>query len=77
MGKVQIVRVSEASFVGDDGRQVYGKYIYVVPVDGTCPSRRLFMTADRLLNMEYDPTPFDTVLLFENGMGRVVDIIKA
>jgi len=76
MGKFKIVRVSEASFLGDDDNEVHGKYIYVVPVDGAGSSRRIFLTSDRLLNMEYVPKAFDEVYVFENSMGRVVDIIK-
>lgn len=77
MGKVKIVRVREASFVGDDGKEISGRYIYVVPEDGGSAPRRLFLSDNRLLDIEYVPAMGDVVYLFEGRMGAIVDILKA
>lgn len=77
MGRCRVIRVSDASFVGQDGRQVTGIYVYVVAQDSAAPPRRFFFTAQRRASLVHDPQVGDEVYLIQNDMGRVVDILLA
>lgn len=75
---LKIIKVVESSFTGDDGTEVEGTYVYLVPTDaksGTQPER-VFLSTERLSSMDYKPKFGDTVYLFRNSYGRVVDILK-
>ena len=75
---MKIVKVAASSFTGDDGTEIKGSYVYLVPTDGkdgTQPER-VFLSDERLASMEYTPKFGDTVYLFRNGYGRVIDILK-
>ncbi len=75
---VKIVKISDASFTGGDGAVVSGLHLYVVPVDSRSGAQpeRIFLSADRLLEMGYEPKEGDTVYVFRNGNGRVIDLLK-
>ena len=75
---MKIIKVVESSFTGDDGKEVQGVYVYLVPADpkdGGQPER-VFLSHDRLATMGYTPKFGDTVYLLRNGYGRVIDILK-
>ena len=76
---VKIVKVCPASFVGDDGKEIEGSYIYVVPSSNQANAQpeRIFLSDDKLAGMAYEPKYGDIVYLFRNGFGRVIDILKA
>lgn len=73
--EVRIKKISAAQFTGDDGKEVVGQYIYVLPVGGG-NMKRMFFSADRLLNMEYEPVVGDKVYVVENDLGRAVELLK-
>ena len=73
--EVRIMKISDSSFIGDDGKEVVGKHIYVMPVMGG-NMQRLFFSADRLLNMSYDPVVGDVVYVVVNELGRTVELLK-
>lgn len=78
MGAVKIVKISPTEFEGSDGIIVEGIHIYVVPVGGTSGvPERLFVSDDRLAQLEYQPKVNDTVYVFRTQRGGVQDIIKA
>ena len=77
MNKVKVIKVKQADFEGDDGKQVTGQYVYVVPVEGNDEPRRLFLSDARLLDLDHVPVVGDEVYLFASSMGRIVDIVKA
>lgn len=75
---MKVIKVMESNFTGDDGKEVQGIYVYLVPADpkeGGQPER-VFLSNERLLGMSYTPKFGDTVYLFRNGYGRVIDILK-
>lgn len=78
----KIFRVEDGSFVGSDGRDVNGCFIYLVPVlladygDARQP-RRVFLNESTVESMGYTPTAGDEVYLFMNNNGRIVSILKA
>ena len=74
---MKIIKVSAASFEGDNGETITGTYVYLIPTDGNSTSERVFLSDERLASMDYMPKFGDTVYLFKNGYGRVVDIVKA
>lgn len=76
---VKIVKVCPASFVGDDCKEIEGIYIYVVPSGNQANAQpeRIFLSDDKLAGMAYEPKYGDTVYLFRNAYGRVIDILKA
>lgn len=78
MGAVQIVKISQTVFVGDDGKEVEGRHVYVVPVDGT-PGlpERIFLSDDRAAKIEYQPREGDKVYVFRTARGSLQDMIKA
>lgn len=73
--EVRIMKISDSRFIGDDGKEVVGKYIYVMPVQGG-NMVRLFFSVDRLLNMAYDPVVGDVVYVVNNELGRTVELLK-
>ncbi|MEA4933444.1 MAG: hypothetical protein VB071_07695 [Lawsonibacter sp.] len=75
---MKIIKVVESSFKGDDGKEIEGSYVYLVPADGKSGAQpeRVFLSNDRLSGMGYAPKFGDTVYLFRNGYGRVIDILK-
>ena len=75
---MKIIKVTESSFAGDDGKEIEGVYVYLVPADaksGTQPER-IFLNKERLAGMDYTPKFGDVVYLFRNAYGRVIDILK-
>jgi len=77
MGALKVIKIKEAKFVGDDGKEVTGQYIYVQPFDGSAAPRRVFLSDARLLDVDFVPQVGDGVYLVESTMGRVVDILEA
>ena len=73
--EVKIMKILDSSFIGDDGKEVVGKHIYVTPLKGG-NMQRLFFSADRLLNMAYDPVVGDVVYVVVNELGRTVELLK-
>lgn len=75
---MKIIKVVESSFTGDDGKEIQGVYVYLVPADAKSGGQpeRVFLSDDRLATMGYTPKFGDTVYLFRNGYGRVIDILK-
>lgn len=74
---MKIIKVAPAEFEGEDGSLVKGKYVYLVPVDHSGQSERVFLSDTRLEGMEYSPKSGDTVYIFKNGYGRVMDMVRA
>ena len=77
MGVMNVIKIKEAEFVGDDGKKITGQYIYVAPFDGSAAPRRVFLSDARILDIDFLPKVGDRVYLVESGMGRVVDILEA
>lgn len=77
MKVMSVVKIKEAKFVGDDGKEISGQYIYVAPFDGSADARRVFLSDARLLDIDFLPKEGDRVFLVESTMGRVVDILEA
>ena len=77
MGVMNVIKIKEAEFVGDDGKKVTGQYIYVSPFDGSAAPRRVFLSDARILDIDFMPQVGDRVYLVESAMGRVVDILEA
>ena len=78
MGAVKIVKISTTVFTGEDGKDVEGRHIYVVPVDGT-PGlpERIFLSDDRAAKIEYQPKVGDKVYVFRTPRGSLQDMIEA
>ena len=72
----KIFRVESASFIGDDGIEVTGKYVYLIPSSGQGQPVRKFFSNQVLSGLSYAPCEGDVVYLFDNGYGRIVDILK-
>ena len=47
MNVMKVIKIKEAKFVGDDGKEITGQYIYVTPFDGGA-TRRVFLSDARL-----------------------------
>ena len=77
MGVMSVIKIKEAKFVGDDGKEISGQYIYVTPCDGSAATRRVFLSDARLLDIDFMPQVGARVFLVESTMGRVVDILEA
>ena len=77
MSVMSVIKIKEAKFVGDDGKEISGQYIYVAPFDGSAAPRRVFLSDARLLDIDHLPQVGDRVYLVESAMGRVVDILEA
>lgn len=76
--KQRVIRVCDGSFTGRTGEEVRGKYIYVVPVEaaqGAYPER-IFLTDDRLDGVQL-PYVGQTIYVFRNSYGRIVDFVPA
>ena len=76
--KQRVIRVCDGSFTGRNGEEVCGKYIYGVPVEaaqGANPER-IFLTAERLDGVQL-PYVGQTIYVFRNSYGRVVDFVPA
>lgn len=75
----KIFRIVAAAFVGNDDKEVDGQYVYLIPAKdgGDIPPERVFLSEDRLAQMGYKPTEGDTVYVFRNGFGKVMDMLKA
>ena len=78
MGSMKIVKVLPGGFTGDDGTEITGTYVYLVPSDSKSGAQpeRIFLSEERLAGMEYTPKFGDTVYLFKNSYGRVIDMLK-
>ena len=76
---MKILKVCPSSFVGDDGKDIQGVYVYLVPSGNTGEAQpeRIFLSEDKLAGMAYEPKFGDTVYLFRNSYGRVIDMLKA
>ena len=77
MGKMRILKIAEGSFEGDDHQEVKGMYIYLVPADNAGVPERVFLTEERYAALSFTPRANDTVYIFRNVYGRVIDILKA
>lgn len=77
--EAEVFEIRDHDFMGDDNRIVKGKYVYLrAPrADGTVETKRYFLGVDRLKDFAYQPRKGDKVLVFLNGNGVVVDMLKA
>lgn len=69
MGGMKITKICDAPFVGDDGKKITDTYVYLVSADGSFGTERVFLSDEKLSNMEYTPKFGDTVYLFQNVYG--------
>ena len=76
---MKIIRLADAAFVGDDGQEVLGMYVYLVPTatPGTAQPERVFLSEKKMEDIDYKPVVGDTVFVFRGRGGSVVDMIKA
>lgn len=74
----KIVKVAPYKFTGDDGKEMSGMFIYLVPADSSSFGKpeRIFMASQRLENIGYKPMKGDTVYVFRNDDNKVIDIVK-
>ena len=74
----KVIKVAPYKFTGDDGKEMSGLFIYLVPADPSSSGRpeRIFMGDKRLENIGCKPMKGDTVYVFRDNNGKVVDIVK-
>lgn len=79
--KWKIIAVEDSSFIGDDGKEVTGIHVFLVPVierdSDTRKPRRIFLSDAKLGYMSYKPATGDEVYLFEGDGDKIVSIRKA
>lgn len=74
---MKIIRLSDAAFVGDDGQEVLGMYVYLVPNGNVGRPERVFLSEKKMEDITYKPVVGDVVFVFRGRGGSVVDMIKA
>lgn len=74
---MKIIRLADAAFVGDDGQEVHGIYVYLVPTGTGGEPERVFLSEKKMCDISYTPQVGDTVFVFRGRGGSVVDMIKA
>lgn len=75
---MKIIKLADAAFLGDDGQEVTGMYIYLVPAGSNAGQpERVFLTERKLSELAYTPVIGDVVFVFRGRGGSVVDMIKA
>lgn len=74
---MKIIRLADGSFVGNDGQEVYGMYVYLVPTGTGGEPERVFLSEKKMEAFDYKPVVGDTVFVFRGRGGSVVDMIKA
>ena len=75
---VTLVRaVRDHAFVGDDGKEIKGKYFYLqfIRDDNTQTNKRSLIAKDRLLDFAHIPSPGDRVLVYTSN-DKIVDMLK-
>lgn len=74
---MKIIKIVPTTFAGNDGQDVQGCWIYLIPAgnQGGAQPERAFLSDERRSNMAYDPKVGDTVYLFRNTYGRIVDML--
>ena len=74
---MKIIRLSDAAFVGDDGQEVLGMYVYLVPNGNVGQPERVFLSEKKMEDIAYKPVVGDVVFVFRGRGGSVVDMVKA
>ena len=74
---MKIIRLADAAFVGEDGKEVHGMYVYLVPTGTGGEPELVFLSENKMCDISYTPQVGDTVFVFRGRGGRVVDMIKA
>lgn len=74
---MKIIRLADAAFVGDDGKDVNGMYVYLVPTGSVGEPERVFLSEKKMCDIAYSPQVGDVVYVFRGRGGSVVDMIKA
>lgn len=76
---MKIIRLADAAFVGDDGQEIQGMYVYLVPNGNGSfgQPERVFLSEKKLEDIAYAPVVGDVVFVFRGRGGSVVDMIKA
>lgn len=72
----KLVQIREGSFTGNDGAEVSGVFLYLVPTQpGDGEPERIFLSQQRFGQLSVRPRLNDLLYVFRNDLGRVVDIV--
>ena len=69
--------MADAAFVVDDGQEIHGTYVYLVPTGTGGEPERVFLSEKKMCDISYTPQVGDVVFVFRGRGGSVVDMIKA
>lgn len=76
-GTMKVIKVTPATFTGDDGLDVTGQYFYLVPTDGqTGRPERVFISDSKKERMDFLPKFGDVVYVFKNSFDKVQEFVK-
>ena len=69
---MKIIRLADAAFVGDDGQEVHGMYVYLVPTGTGGEPERVFLSEKKMCDISYTPQVGDVVFVFRGRGGSFV-----